>query len=131
MNDENNAGTGIPVPDTVADAALQRFQVRTERLQRLIRSNAPSLVVANEVLLILDALWLLDPDAVSTAYATRTHDRLRRDAGFCAELGCGSRVAEGQPHGGLCVEHATAFEDEAEDDDLPEDDNVDNVGTDG
>lgn len=61
----------------------RRFEQRYERLGRLYDLSAPTVILANEVLLVLDAMRLIDPDAVSVAEGRRSLERVLRASRLC------------------------------------------------
>jgi hypothetical protein len=100
------------VPETVREAARLRLNNRLERLTRLREINAPTVIIAKEVLLVIDAIWLLDPDAMSSSLSDREHRRVKTAAGFCTYemVDCGELAND--PVTKLCVAHQKEYEGE-------------------
>jgi hypothetical protein len=98
------------VPAEVIEAGDVRFIKRLNRLNDLVRLNAPTIVVAQEVLNLQDALWLAHPEWMSAAIEQRATSRVRKAAGFCQMPKCGRRAVTDLE---LCTECEKEFQRES------------------
>ena len=67
------------------EAGELKLKNRVKRLARLVEINAPVIVMATEAQMIMDALWLMDADAVGMSLARREGERVSKAAGFVDE----------------------------------------------
>jgi len=78
--------------------------VRAGRLQKLVELNAPKVILANEVYLILKAGFQLCPAEMSKVMQKAFLHSFRKDANLC--MNCGSAL---QTTADICTECETEF----------------------
>jgi hypothetical protein len=95
-------------------AGLKRLEMRSKRFARLVQSNAPPVVLANDVLLIWEAMMLAYPNEFGDAIADREHTQFKLKLGYCYMTGCDKAAVEGED---ACPEHLAELLAFNEDDD--------------
>lgn len=79
-----------------------RFKNRVARLNRLVELDAPVGILAREVAMVLDSLYLIDAKTVGEAVADVHEGHVRRASNYCNVSDCTSAAIKGDV---LCDEH--------------------------
>lgn len=83
-----------------------RFKNRIARLNRLAELDAPVPLLAREIAVMLDALYLIDAKAVGEALADVHENHIRRMSSYCVIAECTKEaINKGTDGSDLCQEH--------------------------
>ena len=91
----------------------QRLDSRMARLARLVNLDAPVYVMATEAAMVLDALRMMDPEAVAKALGARAHADLMRRAERCQNCFAPLKATEDRSQCDAC--NAEVAEEDEED----------------
>lgn len=77
-------------------AGHRKFQDRLDRLQRLYDLSAPGVILANEAVMVLEAVRLLHPEEVAHAEGKRALELILRNSRLCVD--CEKRLPAHHVH---------------------------------
>ena len=77
----------------------EKLDRRTARLRRLVEIHAPVSVLTHEVILIENALTVLDPEVYGSVRAVAQSALIRPTMGLCQMMDCDQYT---DPDGGIC-----------------------------
>jgi hypothetical protein len=93
----------MQAPENVKEAGQKALRERTKRLSEMVNLNGPTWMLATELELLSQALWLKDPEGMAEHIAHQKAVSARINAGLCmAEFSCGERAVRGSE----CETHA-------------------------
>lgn len=94
---------------------LERLKIRAARFNRLVEIKAPGSILANNLLMIIDAMWMAHSQDMAEAIRQTEERRVKISLGICFMPECDTESADKET--GLCARHQREFDDFEDPDD--------------